>query len=56
MFRPISAIIMFFTTSLLKSVIYLPITTSPRDLRKYITLFNKEVVKNLMMADIGRIL
>jgi hypothetical protein len=50
MFRHISAIIRFFTTSLLKSVIYLP---KPHgDIYK--TLFNKEVVKNLMMADIGR--
>jgi hypothetical protein len=30
------------------------ISTSPRGLGKYITLFNKEIVKNLMMADIGR--
>ena len=45
MFRPISTIIRFFTTSLLKSVIYLRKSRGDVVIGKYITLFNKEVVK-----------
>ena len=45
MFRPLSVIIRFLT-SLLKGVTYL-------EIRKYVTLFNKEV-RNLMMTDTGR--